>query len=241
MGSGVGAERHCIFTTGEFVEPITTWDEPRQLAFNVREQPDPMIELTPYRHIHPPHLDLAFRSVRGEFDWLNCRTAARGSPAARGTSSTCGRMHIGRSGPIGSCTAFTSACCGISSDYAKKEILQRDAVASVAGSKLFGIGRKLALTRWAACRIFPTHDEDMSAQRKRQVVVEFENKISDCGVLAIYVFERFNPSPRRPTNHVEGSTPWLGRQLTPQRLALARKPPIRYDTLPDARQSLPPP
>jgi uncharacterized membrane protein YhaH (DUF805 family) len=68
LGSGVGAERHCIFTTGEFVEPITTWDEPRKLAFNVREQPDPMIELTPYRHIHPPHLDLAFRSVRGEFD-----------------------------------------------------------------------------------------------------------------------------------------------------------------------------
>lgn len=68
MGSGVGAERHCIFTTGQFVEPITTWDEPRKLAFNVREQPDPMIELTPYRHIHPPHLDLAFRSIRGEFE-----------------------------------------------------------------------------------------------------------------------------------------------------------------------------
>ena len=68
IGSGVGAERHCIFTTGEFVEPITVWDEPRRLAFNVREQPHPMIELTPYRHIHPPHLDLAFQSVRGEFD-----------------------------------------------------------------------------------------------------------------------------------------------------------------------------
>lgn len=68
LGSGVGAERHCIFTTGKFVEPITVWDEPRRLAFTVREQPDPMIELTPYRHIHPPHLDLAFRSIRGEFD-----------------------------------------------------------------------------------------------------------------------------------------------------------------------------
>ncbi len=70
FGSGVDAERHCIFTTGEFVEPITTWDEPRRLAFDVREQPDPMLELTPYRHIHPPHLDLAFRSVRGEFEFV---------------------------------------------------------------------------------------------------------------------------------------------------------------------------
>jgi uncharacterized membrane protein YhaH (DUF805 family) len=68
FGQGVGAERHCIFTTGQFVEPITVWDAPRRLAFSVREQPDPMIELTPYRHIHPPHLDLAFRSARGEFE-----------------------------------------------------------------------------------------------------------------------------------------------------------------------------
>ena len=68
MGQGVGAVRECIFTTGKFVEPITTWDAPRRLAFDVRDQPDPMIELTPYRHIHPPHLDLAFRSTRGEFE-----------------------------------------------------------------------------------------------------------------------------------------------------------------------------
>jgi hypothetical protein len=67
-GEGVGAVRECIFTTGKFVEPITAWEAPRRLAFDVREQPDPMIELTPYRHIHPPHLDLAFRSLRGEFE-----------------------------------------------------------------------------------------------------------------------------------------------------------------------------
>lgn len=68
MGEGAGAVRECIFSTGKFVEPITEWDAPRRLAFTVREQPDPMLELTPYRHIHPPHLDLAFRSVRGEFE-----------------------------------------------------------------------------------------------------------------------------------------------------------------------------
>lgn len=66
-GSGVGAVRRCVFTTGEFVEPITAWDPPRRLAFDVTEQPPPMFELSPYHHIHPPHLDGNFRSTRGEF------------------------------------------------------------------------------------------------------------------------------------------------------------------------------
>ncbi len=66
-GTGVGAIRYCEFTTGAFVEPITVWNEPHRLAFDVRDQPEPMFELTPYRHLHPPHLDGAFRSVRGEF------------------------------------------------------------------------------------------------------------------------------------------------------------------------------
>ena len=67
VGSGVGATRFCEFTTGTFVEPITVWDEPRRLAFDVTEQPAPMFELTPYRHVHPPHLDGYLRSQRGEF------------------------------------------------------------------------------------------------------------------------------------------------------------------------------
>jgi uncharacterized membrane protein YhaH (DUF805 family) len=66
-GHGVGAVRHCEFTTGSFVEPITVWDEPRRLAFDVTEQPAPMFELSPYRHLHPPHLDISFRSTKGEF------------------------------------------------------------------------------------------------------------------------------------------------------------------------------
>lgn len=66
-GSGVGAVRHCEFTTGAFVEPITAWDEPRRLAFDVAEQPPPMVEWSPYSHVHAPHLDGYFRSVRGEF------------------------------------------------------------------------------------------------------------------------------------------------------------------------------
>ena len=66
-GAGVGAIRRCVFTTGSFVEPITAWDEPHRLAFDVTEQPEPMFELTPYRHVHPPHLEGSFRSTRGEF------------------------------------------------------------------------------------------------------------------------------------------------------------------------------
>ena len=67
-GTGHGAVRHCEFTTGDFVEPITVWDEPRRLAFDVTSQPDPMRELSPWRHVHPPHLaDHALTSRRGEF------------------------------------------------------------------------------------------------------------------------------------------------------------------------------
>ena len=66
-GSGVGAIRHCIFSTGSFVEPITAWQPGRRLSFDVTEQPSPMTELSPYRHIHPPHLDGYLRSRRGEF------------------------------------------------------------------------------------------------------------------------------------------------------------------------------
>ncbi|HUR39049.1 MAG TPA: SRPBCC family protein [Planctomycetota bacterium] len=67
VGRGVGAVRHCVFTTGPFVEPITTWDEPRLLAFGVTAQPAPMEEWTPYPGIHPPHLDGYFVSRRGQF------------------------------------------------------------------------------------------------------------------------------------------------------------------------------
>lgn len=69
-GHGVGAVRYCEFNTGAFVEPITQWNEPTLLSFDVTQQPEPMSELSPYRHIHPPHLDSSFKSVRGEFRLL---------------------------------------------------------------------------------------------------------------------------------------------------------------------------
>lgn len=66
-GKGVGAIRHCNFTTGSFVEPITTWDEPNLLQFDVEEQPIPMQEYNPFWEVHPPHLDGYFRSQEGQF------------------------------------------------------------------------------------------------------------------------------------------------------------------------------
>ena len=38
-GEGVGAIRHCEFSTGAFVEPITVWDKPNRLTFDVTKQP----------------------------------------------------------------------------------------------------------------------------------------------------------------------------------------------------------
>ena len=67
VGEGIGATRYCEFTTGTFVEPITVWEPARRLAFDVTDQPAPMSELSPYRHVHPPHLDGYLRSNRGEF------------------------------------------------------------------------------------------------------------------------------------------------------------------------------
>jgi len=66
-GRGVGAIRYCDFTTGSFVEPITAWEENRLLAFDITAQAPPMNEVTPYRDVHPPHLDGYFRATHGEF------------------------------------------------------------------------------------------------------------------------------------------------------------------------------
>jgi len=66
-GHGAGAVRHCVFSTGPFVEPIEVWDEPRLLRFSVTQNPAPMQEWTPYREVHPPHLDGFLVSRQGQF------------------------------------------------------------------------------------------------------------------------------------------------------------------------------
>lgn len=65
-GKGVGAVRHCNFNTGRFVEPITIWNEPHLLQFDVVEQPQPMKELS-FWDIDSPHLHDYFVSKQGQF------------------------------------------------------------------------------------------------------------------------------------------------------------------------------
>ena len=66
-GRGVGAIRNCCFTTGNFVEPIEVWDEPRLLRFAVTKNPPPMRETSIYKNLDPPHLDGFMISEHGQF------------------------------------------------------------------------------------------------------------------------------------------------------------------------------
>lgn len=65
-GKGKGAIRYCKFNTGDFIEPITTWNEPNELSFDVQQQPLPMKELSFY-DIDAPHLHDYFLSKKGQF------------------------------------------------------------------------------------------------------------------------------------------------------------------------------
>jgi hypothetical protein len=69
-GSGPGATRYCNFSTGDLVEPVLEWQEPRLLRFAVKSNPEPMVEMTPYRNIHPPHLKGFLVSRQGQFRLL---------------------------------------------------------------------------------------------------------------------------------------------------------------------------
>jgi uncharacterized membrane protein YhaH (DUF805 family) len=67
IGSGRGAVRYCRFSTGDFVEPITLWDENHLLAFNVASEPPSLHELG-IGPIHTPHVDGNYmRSLHGQF------------------------------------------------------------------------------------------------------------------------------------------------------------------------------
>jgi uncharacterized membrane protein YhaH (DUF805 family) len=67
VGSGPGAVRYCHFSTGDFIEPITVWDEDRLLAFDVSSQAPAMQELSPWK-ITPPHIGRNYmRSRHGQF------------------------------------------------------------------------------------------------------------------------------------------------------------------------------
>lgn len=63
-GMGVGAVRYCTFTTGDFVEPITRWEKPHHLAFDVVKNP-PIMKLPEGKSI--AHMEGYLVSRKGEF------------------------------------------------------------------------------------------------------------------------------------------------------------------------------
>ena len=81
-GSGVGAVRHCNFTTGSFTEPITVWNEPNLLRFSVTQQPAPMKELS-FWNVDAPHLHDYFVSKQGQF---KLTTLPNGNTLLEGTT-----------------------------------------------------------------------------------------------------------------------------------------------------------
>ena len=56
LGEGVGAIRHGEFSTGVAVERVTEWVENRKLAFVVETDIPAMREMSPYEHVHAPHV-----------------------------------------------------------------------------------------------------------------------------------------------------------------------------------------
>ena len=108
-GSGLGARRKCVFSTGSIVEPITIWKPGRELRFSVVSQPPLMRELTPYSDVHPPHLKLEYlRSREGQFTLTR---QADGTTLLTGTRSEtasfmCSTLRHLTSETVGSCGAL---------------------------------------------------------------------------------------------------------------------------------------
>lgn len=77
MGSGVGAARRGYFSTGVAMEKVTDWHPGRVLGFVVLHQPPAMNEMSPYRHVHAPHLNGYFETgeMRFEIEPLGASTS----------------------------------------------------------------------------------------------------------------------------------------------------------------------
>jgi hypothetical protein len=68
VGEGVGAIRLGEFSTGTVVERVTQWRPNRTLAFVMVNQVPAMHELSPYAHVHAPHVVGYFRTVDTRFE-----------------------------------------------------------------------------------------------------------------------------------------------------------------------------
>ena len=67
LGTGVGAIRLGDFSTGIAREKVTEWVPDHRLAFTVLRQPPAMEEMSPYRHVHAPHVNGYFSTAETRF------------------------------------------------------------------------------------------------------------------------------------------------------------------------------
>jgi hypothetical protein len=70
IGEGVGAKRVGVFSTGEAVERVTEWEPGRKLSFVVLSDPPALRELSPYKHVHAPHVVGYFHTITTSFALL---------------------------------------------------------------------------------------------------------------------------------------------------------------------------
>jgi hypothetical protein len=68
VGEGVGAVRYGEFSTGTAIERVTEWVPSRKFAFVVVRDIPGMRELSPYEHVHAPHLIGYFRTTSTSFE-----------------------------------------------------------------------------------------------------------------------------------------------------------------------------
>jgi hypothetical protein len=66
-GSGIGAIREGVFSTGVAYERVTEWEPDKRLSFIVLSDPPTMRELSPYSNVHAPHLNGYFRTLDARF------------------------------------------------------------------------------------------------------------------------------------------------------------------------------
>lgn len=70
LGTGVGAIRRGVFSTGVAYERVTEWTPQQKLSFVVLSDPPTMRELSPYRHVNAPHVIGYFRTLDARFTIL---------------------------------------------------------------------------------------------------------------------------------------------------------------------------
>jgi uncharacterized membrane protein YhaH (DUF805 family) len=68
LGEGTGALRVGEFTTGSVLELVTEWIPNRKLAFIMLNEVPAMRELSPYAHVHAPHVVGYFSTTNTSFE-----------------------------------------------------------------------------------------------------------------------------------------------------------------------------